>query len=216
MSLANLLFLAVATAAVAALGLLGWRYSRLLERLDGERLEWRREAHRQAWEEARARFHQWQQEELENQRRAIRQVEEQRADNLLQAYKRQAERRIRQDAITRSGSVLRGQAAEHLAPYLPEFRFLPNEARFLGSPVDFVVFEGLSQARCERVVLVEVKSGKSSLSTRERRVRDAVRQGRVEWEEVRLPHGAPPDNPPQGVGEPDGPRSPVIVEPPAE
>ena len=92
----------------------------------------------------------------------------------------------RKDAVQRSRSVTAGKVFEQLTPYLPHFPYDPREARFLGSPIDFVVFEGLDGDRVERVVFVEVKTGGSSLSARERRVRDAVREGRVEWREIRI------------------------------
>ena len=37
-----------------------------------------------------------------------------------------------------------------------------------------------------KVVLLDVKSGKSQLSSKQRRIRDLIKAGRVEWREVRL------------------------------
>ena len=105
---------------------------------------------------------------------------------------RSREKAIRRDAVMRSDSAHRGRIAEHLAPILPDFGFEASDARFLGSPVDFVVFDGLRDGECRRVVFVEVKTGKGKLSARERRVRDAVRQGRVEWQEMRVGIGGGP------------------------
>ena len=94
-------------------------------------------------------------------------------------------RAARQDAVERSLAVTVGKVFEQLVPYLPGFRFNPKDVRFLGSPVDFVVFDGLSDGQVRRVVFVEVKTGAAELSTRERRVRDAVERGRVEWAVIR-------------------------------
>ena len=94
---------------------------------------------------------------------------------------------VRRDAVERSLAVTTGKVSEQLAPYLPGFAYNPKDARFLGSPVDLVVFDGLSDGAVTRVVFVEVKTGGADLSARERRVRDAVREGRVEWVELRLP-----------------------------
>ena len=94
---------------------------------------------------------------------------------------------IRRDASQRSRAVTRGQVAEQLFPYLPEFSYDPRDARFLGSPIDFVVFDGLEAGEVKSVIFVEVKTGASTLTTRERRVRDAVKAGNVRWEELR--HG---------------------------
>jgi predicted Holliday junction resolvase-like endonuclease len=96
---------------------------------------------------------------------------------------------IRRDAIARSESAIRGRVTETMAPVLPGFDFEPGDARFLGSPVDFVVFDGLHRGECDRVVLVEIKSGSGALTPRERRVRDAVLEGRVEWRELHLDTG---------------------------
>ena len=97
-----------------------------------------------------------------------------------------AVRAERKDAVERSRSVTAGKVFEQLTPFLPHFPYDPRDARFLGSPIDFVVFDGLDRDRVERVVFVEVKTGTSRLSDRERRVREAVQAGRVEWREIRI------------------------------
>jgi predicted Holliday junction resolvase-like endonuclease len=101
-------------------------------------------------------------------------------------WKARYTRAVRQDAVARSLAVTVGKVYEQLVPYLPDFPFNPKDVRFLGSPVDFVVFDGLSDGQVSRVVFVEIKTGAAELSGRERRVRDAVRERRVEWQELRL------------------------------
>ena len=97
------------------------------------------------------------------------------------------EARIREDALSRSHSVVAGKATEHLAPLLPGFEFDPRDARFLGSPIDFIVFDGLSEGEIQEIVFVEIKTGPSAaLTTRERHVRDAVDSRRVRFLEVRI------------------------------
>ena len=96
-------------------------------------------------------------------------------------------RAVRQDAVQRSVAVIAGKVYEQLVPYLPDFPFNPKDVRFLGSPVDFVVFDGLSDGHVTRIVFVEVKTGGADLSTRERRVRAAVADRRIEWHELRIP-----------------------------
>ena len=56
----------------------------------------------------------------------------------------------RRDAIGRSRAVLGGRFTEQMAPYLPEFRYDPTEARFIGSPVDLVVFPASPATGLER------------------------------------------------------------------
>jgi predicted Holliday junction resolvase-like endonuclease len=95
-------------------------------------------------------------------------------------------RQTRKNAIEQSRAVTRGLIYEQLVPYLPEFEFNPKDAQFLGKPVDFVVFDGLDEGDLRRIVFVEVKTGAATLTTRERRVRDTIRRGHVEWTELRV------------------------------
>lgn len=94
----------------------------------------------------------------------------------------------RADAAKRSRSVRGGKAVEQVTPLLGEFaeRFDSHDARFLGAPVDYVVFDGLSSGLLKEVVLVEVKTGSSRLTPNEREVELAVRERRVRYEVVRL------------------------------
>lgn len=96
---------------------------------------------------------------------------------------------IRKDAIKRSRAVLAGQFSEQLAPFLPDFPFSPTECRFIGKPVDFIVFKGLDEKTVEEVVFVEVKSGKAALSSSERVLRDVIKEKKVSWVEYKVPLG---------------------------
>ncbi len=93
---------------------------------------------------------------------------------------------IREDAVQRSLAVTAGKVHEQLVPFLPEFGFNPKDARFLGSPVDLVVFDGLAAGDVRRVVFLEVKTGDASLTTRERQIRDVIEAREVAWAELRL------------------------------
>jgi predicted Holliday junction resolvase-like endonuclease len=93
---------------------------------------------------------------------------------------------IREDAILRSQAVTAGKVHEQLIPYLPAFPYNPKDVRFLGSPVDLVVFDGLAEGCLRRVIFLEVKTGGSGLTARERSVRDVVRAREVEWAELRV------------------------------
>ena len=94
--------------------------------------------------------------------------------------------KIREDAVQRSLAVTAGKVHEQLVPYLPEFGFNPKDVRFLGSPVDLVVFDGLAAGAVRRVVFLEVKTGGAPLTTRERQVRDVIEAREVAWAELRL------------------------------
>jgi predicted Holliday junction resolvase-like endonuclease len=79
-----------------------------------------------------------------------------------------------------------GKVSEHLAPYMGAFPYNPKDARFLGSPIDLLVFDGISEDDLREIVFLEIKTGGSTLTTRERRVRDAVLARRVSWREFRV------------------------------
>ena len=93
----------------------------------------------------------------------------------------------RKDAIMRSRAVLGGHFSEQLAPYLPDFEFLPNECLFMGKPIDFIVFKGMDEKNIEEVVFVEVKSGKARLSPQEKNLKEAIDNKKVRWVEYRIP-----------------------------
>ena len=105
----------------------------------------------------------------------------------FERWKRDHTKEARRDAVHRSQAVTLGKVYEHLIPYLPDFRWNPKDARFIGTPVDFLVFDGLSEGHLRAIVFVEVKTGTSSMSVRERQVRDAVLGQRVEWQQLNLP-----------------------------
>ncbi len=92
----------------------------------------------------------------------------------------------REQAIKQSRAVLGGKFTEQLTPYLPDFQYDPTEARFIGDPVDLVVFPGLAQKAPQKVVFIEVKTGKSRVSPVQKMIRELIRDGKVEWEEIRL------------------------------
>jgi predicted Holliday junction resolvase-like endonuclease len=93
---------------------------------------------------------------------------------------------IREDAVQRSQAVTVGKVHEQLIPYLPDFHYNPKDARFLGTPVDLVVFDGLAEGQLRRIVFLEVKTGASTLTSRERQVRDVIEAREVEWGELRV------------------------------
>ena len=99
----------------------------------------------------------------------------------------------RKESVDRSRSTLKGQIAEQLAPLLPGFRYLPADARFLGDPIDYIVFGGYTGVRDSHaspdtleIVLLEVKQGSSALSGYQRAIARSVEEGRVRFEVLRI------------------------------
>jgi predicted Holliday junction resolvase-like endonuclease len=108
-----------------------------------------------------------------------------RADARLDARRKAEEARVQDDAGRRSEAVLRGRITEQLAPILTDFDFDFSDARFIGAPVDFVVFDGLTDVnagaagKLRSITFGDVKTGAAGLTKVERRIRDCLEEGRV-------------------------------------
>ena len=95
-------------------------------------------------------------------------------------------------SVNLSRSTLKGQIGEQLAPLLPGFCYAASDARFLGDPIDYVVFNGYTELKDGsgseelEVVILDIKQGRSRLSPTQRAVAAAVRAGRVRFEVVRI------------------------------
>jgi predicted Holliday junction resolvase-like endonuclease len=109
----------------------------------------------------------------------------------LERWKMEVSEEIRKDAVNRSRSTLKGKIAEQLAPVLPEFSFNPADARFIGSPVDYIIFDGLTEVADERktsirIVFMDVKKGNASLTRTQRVIKRAIEDKAVSWETLRI------------------------------
>ena len=80
----------------------------------------------------------------------------------------------------KSSEVRLGHIAETLAPFLDQFDFDPENCVFLGKPIDYISFDD------DAITLIEVKSGKSQLSSKQRHIRDLVKSNQVNWKEIRI------------------------------
>ena len=114
----------------------------------------------------------------------IAELELEHKQALLDAQKR---------SVNTSRAVLKGKMAEQFAPILPEFQYLPSDAKFLGDPVDYVVFDGYSNFRDGdgdaediEVILLDIKSGGARLSKGQQAIAQAIREGRVRFETLRI------------------------------
>src|SRR5215471_12830697 len=53
----------------------------------------------------------------------------------------------RKQSVNQARVTLKGQIGEQLAPLLPGFAYAAADARFLGDPIDYVVFHGYTDLR---------------------------------------------------------------------
>ena len=164
-------------------------YSRKVSQLTRKVYEAQAQAQQVAQQQAQQMFQSWVQQHSQQLRQQIEQAVKQQYQAQLELWKQEQEQKLRKDAIAKSVNTLLGRITEEFAPLFlaDKYGANPRDFRHLGSPVDFIVFKGLSDDNVEpEVIFVEVKSGKSGLSGRERKVRDAVRSGRVRYEVVNM------------------------------
>jgi predicted Holliday junction resolvase-like endonuclease len=114
----------------------------------------------------------------------IAELELQHQQALAQAQKR---------SVNTSRAVLKGKMAEQLAPILPDFHYLPSDAKFMGDPVDYIIFDGYSDfrdgdGRAEdiEVILMDIKSGGARLTKGQQAIAQAIAEGRVRFETLRI------------------------------
>lgn len=134
-----------------------------------------------------------QKEQLES---TLRQQMKSEYDKYVAENETKVQQRIeeaRKESVDRSRTSLKGKIAEQMAPILPEFiaNYEPADARFIGSPIDYIIFKNMSKNSSElkeplEIVILEVKSGNSTLTKIEKAVKDAVDNRRVRFEALKI------------------------------
>ncbi len=115
-----------------------------------------------------------------------------KAEALFGAWKEKEMSRELARSLTAQRSTIKGRISEQLFPILARKEGNLSDFRFLGSPIDYVVFDGLASVNGDSggqisIKFVEIKSTKdSALTYTEKAVRDAVAAKRVSWEEIYL------------------------------
>ncbi|WEU40096.1 MAG: endonuclease [Candidatus Odinarchaeum yellowstonii] len=77
----------------------------------------------------------------------------------------------------RSLSTVYGRISEQWFPLMKDYPYNPQNFRFIGSPVDGIQFED------DKIIFCEFKVHKSQLNESEKRVRELVKNRKVDWEE---------------------------------
>jgi len=87
--------------------------------------------------------------------------------------------------VQKSKEVRVGAAGQYWAPYFTDFDYNTADARFIGGPIDFVIFDGYTEwldgkkDSQLKIVLAEVKSAKSGLTDGQRMIKKAIDKGEV-------------------------------------
>ena len=86
----------------------------------------------------------------------------------------------REGSLRRSESTRYGLITEQFMPFISDYPYDSKQFRFLGSPIDGVQFEE------DKIVMIEFKSAGSKLSTRQRKIRNLIKEGKVDFQEIRV------------------------------
>lgn len=82
----------------------------------------------------------------------------------------------------RSGRTRVGTTVEQLVPLMEEFPYDPSDARLIsGGPVDYVIFDGLTEGRIRELVFLDVKTGKARASHAQKQVQECADLGHVRF-----------------------------------
>jgi predicted Holliday junction resolvase-like endonuclease len=107
--------------------------------------------------------------------------------------------KIRSDTLKKSEKISRGFTVENFAPFLQE-KYNPTDFRHIGDPVDYLIIDGLTDVNqgvsneIRGIVLLDIKTGSSKMNKVQRRIRDAVAEGKVSFEIFNPDIDEPEDN----------------------
>jgi len=81
---------------------------------------------------------------------------------------------LRKEIADQQRAGIKGKVSEAFAPFLEGFPFKPSECKFIGNPIDYLVFEGLDERNIKGIHLVEIKQGTSKLSPHQKQIKDLI------------------------------------------
>ena len=82
----------------------------------------------------------------------------------------------------KSSETRLGQISEHLVPFLEGCQHDPKNMHFMGNPIDYLVFDFDAGS----ITFLEVKSGNSKPSKRQKTIKNMIKEGRIFYEEIRI------------------------------
>ena len=137
---------------------------------------------------------------------ALKQVISQQAITVANAEQRMAEQQLkhieeldiaiakaRKKSLDAQRNFVKGQVGEHFTPFMPDFPYDPTACQFLGKPIDYVIFQNVSECvdglvdiSEVQIILADVKTGNSRLTKSQEIIKQAIANGQVFFREFRL------------------------------
>lgn len=93
----------------------------------------------------------------------------------------------RSDAIKQSKAVIRGKVSEEFIPLFPDFPYNLSDCKFSGQPIDYLIFNGMSNVRDDsigeiEIIFADVKVNSATKTKVQRAIENAIKEGRVRFE----------------------------------
>ena len=154
------------------------------QQLQAVKVQSEAQAAQRAQEIAQQLLRQWRATELEQAKKTMEEAIRKEYNAKFNEWRQWAEKEIREDAIKRSLSAILGRVGEQVAPLLIflELGVEPKDIRFIGTPVDYIAFKGLSRNNVEEIIFVEVKTGeKAQLEPRQREIKRVIEEKKVRF-----------------------------------
>lgn len=100
---------------------------------------------------------------------------------LLGKYKKENEwkdklQKLRLEIADKQRAGIKGKVTEMFAPYLKDFPYKASECKFLGDPIDYVIFEGLDNRDIKGIHFLDVKADSSELKKHQKQIKEIVDQ----------------------------------------
>jgi len=94
---------------------------------------------------------------------------------------------IKKTSKTGAQAVNIGFLLERLTPCMHTFPFEHNDCRSLFDPIDYLIFNGLSdQHSVNKIVFMDIKTGQARLSKSQKEIRAIVEQKHVSWDTYKM------------------------------
>jgi len=95
-------------------------------------------------------------------------------------YKRAKDKLKNLEFNYKSMYVKHGKNWENFVPFMDNYPGNKENSVFIGNPIDFISFDE------DSVKFIEVKTGKSQLNEKQKKVKELVENKRVKWYEIRF------------------------------
>jgi len=93
--------------------------------------------------------------------------------------KRQKLATVKAEITTKSVNI--GKMLEKIIPTLKDFKWEMPDTRFLGDPIDLIIFKGLSKGNVDWIDFVEIKTGKAPLNKHQKSIKSAIENNSVTY-----------------------------------